>query len=134
MKRFVDVVQYLVVAGTVVVLIALFANEPAPPDVAADAPPTTAADGSPTTAADGEAPVTVDGSAVYSDNCASCHGADGSGGFGPALAGGAVVEAFPDPADQIAVITDGRNGMPDFGGSLSPEEIQAVTDYTRDDL
>jgi mono/diheme cytochrome c family protein len=76
----------------------------------------------------------VDGAAVYSSNCASCHGADGQGLVGPALGGGAVVEAYPDEADQVAVITDGRNGMPDFGDNLSAEEIQAVTDYTRNDL
>jgi len=34
----------------------------------------------------------------------------------------------------VPVITDGRGGMPAFAGQLSPEEIQAVTDYTRDDL
>jgi mono/diheme cytochrome c family protein len=47
---------------------------------------------------------------------------------------GAVVEAFPDAADQVVVITEGRNGMPAFGERLTDEEIQAVTDYTRDDL
>ncbi len=133
MKRFVDVVQYLVLAGTVVFVIALFANEPAPSDGAAVAPAASDADGD-GTGGDGDTPATVDGGAVYDDNCAGCHGGDGSGGVGPALAGGAVVDAFPDPADQIAVITEGRNGMPGFGGSLSAEEIQAVTDYTRDDL
>lgn len=116
MKRFVDIVQYLVLAGTVVVLIALFVNEPTTADEGADPP----------AAATGES--------VYTDNCASCHGADGSGGVGPALGGGAVVAAIPDAADQVVVITDGRNGMPSFDGRLTPEEIQAVTDYTRNDL
>jgi len=134
MKRFVDVVQYLVLAGTVVFVLALFLNEPATPDEAATPPAPSAADQDDDAGDDEDTPVSVDGAAVYSDNCASCHGSDGSGGFGPALAAGAVVDAFPDPADQIAVITDGRNGMPDFGGSLSPEEIQAVTDYTRAEL
>jgi len=116
MKRFVDIVQYLVIAGTAVFLLALFVNEPATPDGTA------------------ASPVATDGAAVFAESCASCHGADGAGGFGPALAGGAVVAAVPDPAEQVAVITDGRGGMPSFEGQLSPEEIQAVTDYTRDDL
>lgn len=114
-KRLVDVVQYLVLAMVVVFVVALFTN-----------------DGSaPSTAATGGA---VSGEAVFASNCASCHGSDGTGGVGPALANGAVVEAFPDAADQVVVITEGRNGMPAFGDRLTAEQIQAVTDYTRDDL
>ena len=36
MKRFVDVVQYLVVAATVVFLLGLFLNEPSTPDGGGD--------------------------------------------------------------------------------------------------
>jgi mono/diheme cytochrome c family protein len=71
------------------------------------------------------------GAQVYADRCAGCHGADGGGGAGPPLADGAVVEAFPDEADQIVVVTDGRGGMPAFGDQLSTEEIAAVVTYTR---
>jgi mono/diheme cytochrome c family protein len=42
-----------------------------------------------------------------------------------------VVTRFPDPAAQIAVVTDGRRGMPSFGGSLSADEIAAIVEYTR---
>lgn len=121
MKRFVDVVQYVVLAGTLVFLLALFLNEPTGPN----------GDGGGGPDAGSTAAV---GATVYVDNCASCHGSTGTGGVGPALGGGAVVESMPDPADQVAVITDGRSGMPAFGGRLSAEEIQAVTDYTREDL
>jgi mono/diheme cytochrome c family protein len=116
-KRLVDVVQYLVVAMAVVFVVALFTNDGSSP--------------APSTAATGGA---VAGDAVFASNCAGCHGADGTGGVGPPLADGAVVEAFPDAADQVVVITEGRNGMPAFGERLTAEEIQAVTDYTRDDL
>ena len=119
MKRFVDVVQYLVVAATVVFLLGLFLNEPSTPDGGCDS------NGSPVAAA---------GATVYADNCAGCHGTTGTGGVGPALGGGAVVAAIPDPADQVVVITQGRGGMPSFDGRLTLEEIQAVTDYTRNDL
>lgn len=111
-KRVVDVVQYLVLAGLVVFVIALFANEPN----------------------EGGGPASGPGAEVFAGNCAGCHGASGGGGVGPALGGGAVVEAYPDPADQIEVITNGRSGMPAFGGDLTPEEIEAVTDYTRNEL
>ena len=74
------------------------------------------------------------GAAVFSDSCATCHGSDGEGGFGPRLAGGRVVDAFPDEADQIAFVTEGQDGMPAFGGRLSPADIAAVVRYTREDL
>jgi len=73
----------------------------------------------------------VDGAAVYADRCASCHGGDGGGGLGPQLSEGRVVENFPDVADQIALVTDGQGGMPAFGSRLTPEEIEAVVDFTR---
>jgi cytochrome c oxidase subunit 2 len=74
------------------------------------------------------------GQSIYSDNCATCHGPDGEGGVGPELGGGAVAEAFPDIEDQIAVIRDGRNGMPAWEGDLTPDEIEAVATYEREEL
>jgi len=115
-KRVVDAVQIVVLVGTVVFVVALFTND---------------GGGGAAPAPDGG----VDGAAVYQDNCAACHGGDGQGLVGPALGGGAVVEAYPDPADQVAVVADGLpNGMPSFGANLTPEELEAVVAYTRDDL
>lgn len=74
------------------------------------------------------------GASIFATRCASCHGSDGGGGFGPALGGGLVAERYPDPADQHAVVTDGLGSMPSFASSLTPEQIQAVVDYTRNDL
>jgi mono/diheme cytochrome c family protein len=45
-----------------------------------------------------------------------------------------VAEAFPDIEDQIAVIRDGRNGMPAWEGDLTPDEIEAVATYEREEL
>lgn len=73
------------------------------------------------------------GATIFATRCASCHGADGGGGFGPALAG-VVVQRFPNEADQIAVVTNGRGSMPSFGDSLTPEQVKAVADYTRTGL
>lgn len=70
---------------------------------------------------------------VYGDRCANCHGASGGGGTGPRLAG-AVVEEYPDPADQAEIVRAGRNAMPAFGGTLSEEMIAAVVRYTREVL
>lgn len=71
------------------------------------------------------------GAEVYADSCDGCHGADGEGGFGPELAGGAVIAKYPDVADQIAVVTDGRGSMPSYADDLTPEDIAAVVAYTR---
>jgi len=92
----------------------------------------------------------VSGSQVYASNCASCHGATGGGGVGPALADGASVQTFPDEAAHIDWVKTGSQpvagkpygatgkiatgGMPGFEGSLSEEEIQAVVQYERDEL
>jgi mono/diheme cytochrome c family protein len=111
------IVEGLVAAAVVVFVVLLFTNDPTPPPaVAAEA----------VAAAGG-----VDGAAFYGQRCAGCHGGDGSGGIGPRLGGGRVVANFPDPQDQIAVVTNGRRGMPAFAERLSAEEIAAVVEYTR---
>lgn len=79
-------------------------------------------------------PVLESGRAVYIRHCSSCHGATGGGGRGRKLSEGKVLEAFPDIADQIAVIADGRSSMPAFSGRLSQEELEAVARFTREVL
>ena len=71
------------------------------------------------------------GKTIFATRCATCHGADGGGGFGPALRGGVVVSDFPNVADQEKVVARGRGSMPSFADSLTPEQIAAVVDYTR---
>ena len=112
-----NIVEGLVAAAVVVFVVLLFTNDPTPPP--AVHPDVVAAAGG------------VDGAAIFGQRCAGCHGGDGSGGIGPRLAGGRVVADFPDPQDQIAVVTNGRGGMPAFGERLSPEEIAAVVESTR---
>jgi mono/diheme cytochrome c family protein len=117
LRRISYIVEALVGVAVVVAVVLLFTNDPEQPPAAP--------------AAVVEAAGGVDGAVVFGANCAGCHGGDGSGGIGPRLAGGRVVARFPDPADQIAVVTDGRGGMPAWGGKLSDEEIAAVVEYTR---
>ncbi len=111
------IVEGLVAAAVVVFVVLLFTNDPTPPP--AVHPDVVAAAGG------------VDGAALFGQRCAGCHGGDGSGGIGPRLAAGRVVANYPDPQDQIAVVTNGRGGMPAFAERLSPEEIAAVVAYTR---
>ena len=74
----------------------------------------------------------VEGRQVWSSACTHCHGTSGGGGRGPSLR--ASVERFPDVAVQIAVVRDGRDGMPSFGGSLTAVQIEAVVRYVREVL
>jgi mono/diheme cytochrome c family protein len=78
-------------------------------------------------------PVLAVGRDVFGARCASCHGSGGGGGTGPRLAG-TVLETYPDVADQALVVTDGRQSMPAFGGTLNNEQIEAVVRYTREVL
>lgn len=90
------------------------------------------------------------GGQIYAESCASCHGATGGGGVGPALAGGAVLETFPERADHLRWVWGGsvgwpdptygtqnkpkQSGMPAFGGTLTPAELLAVVRYEREIL
>jgi len=106
----------------------------------------------------------VIGAAVYTENCAGCHQADGSGvtggGVGQQLNKGHVLATFPDPLEMVHWISfgalggaraDGTYGDPNrpggamnvhtlsaqmsaWGTTLSPEEIAAVTIYVRETL
>jgi mono/diheme cytochrome c family protein len=73
------------------------------------------------------------GRRVWTGECARCHGPAGKGGAGPRLAD-RMVDKFPDPAVEAALIAEGRAGMPPFSSRLSPEEIEAVVRYTREVL
>jgi mono/diheme cytochrome c family protein len=49
-----------------------------------------------------------------------------------------VTRDFPNVADEIAVVTNGRTTpletMPPFGGVLTPTQIRDVVEYTRGQL
>ncbi len=94
----------------------------------------------------GEAAAPSEGALLYQANCASCHGAGGGGGTAPALGG--VTETFPEFSDHVEWVTEGSGpvrgetygannsgpstgGMPDFGGSLSEEQIVLVVCHER---
>jgi len=111
LRRIVDVLEIVVGLVALAFVVMLFANQP---------------DG------DGGGRAST-GASIYRQSCAGCHGASGGGGVGPALAG-QVADRFPDVADQIAVVTEGRGGMPAFGGRLSAEEVEQVVEHTRTDL
>jgi mono/diheme cytochrome c family protein len=80
--------------------------------------------------------------------CLSCHGQNLEGGVGPSLVGIAAGPksenlqqlATDHPDDWIALWIDGtdpavagidRMGMPTFGDTLTPEQIDAIVEYLR---
>ena len=67
------------------------------------------------------------GAAVWSDNCAGCHGANGTGANGgPNLVGNATAL---DPEKVRAQVTNGGGGMPAFKGTLTQKQIADVSAY-----
>ena len=71
------------------------------------------------------------GKAVYDSACLACHGAQGQGGIGNAIAGSVVV--LGDLSNHMAVVAKGVSGtaMQAFGGQLNDVEMAAVLTYQR---
>lgn len=76
------------------------------------------------------------GEDLFASNCTACHGVDATGGTAPALNSQQFLTAAQD--EQIsALIAVGVPGSQmsayslDFGGSLTLEQIEAITTYLR---
>lgn len=93
------------------------------------------------------------GAALYDTNCASCHGAGGGGGIGPAFSSGAIFETWPSFEDHFHWVdlggaayaaqentstygannkTINGNAMPGFGESLTDAELVYIVLHERD--
>ncbi len=74
------------------------------------------------------------GKSVQDRSCLACHGAQGEGGIGNAIARSTVV--LGDLSSHMAVIADGVSGtaMEAFGGQLNDVEPAAVLTYERNAL
>lgn len=70
------------------------------------------------------------GASIYAKNCSACHGANGTGGIGPALAENPHVN-IGDPTAMLTTIVQGRNLMPSWRGQLSASDIASVATYVR---
>jgi cytochrome c6 len=68
--------------------------------------------------------VVIDGSKVFSENCARCHGANGTGERGPDLT---KIDYGKDGVTDA--IFNGGGKMPSFGDKLTSKEISAVADF-----
>ncbi|WP_422843123.1 cytochrome D1 domain-containing protein [Acidovorax sp. M2(2025)] len=73
----------------------------------------------------------IDAAGLFATHCASCHGAQRTGGMGPALLPESLARL--PAAEALRVIGQGRTAtqMPAFAGTLSPAEIQALGAFVR---
>jgi mono/diheme cytochrome c family protein len=97
----------------------------------------------------GENDPLVLGDEIFASSCASCHGASGGGGSGPAFVDGAVVETWPDWRDHVMWVRLGdanwpgetygaqpktktsSSGMPSFAGTLTDQQVAQVVLHER---
>ena len=83
-----------------------------------------------TTACVGRPPEDATGEEIYLQLCSNCHGADLTGGVGPALGPGSNAA---DQTDQYLWVTiqNGRGRMPSFTSSLDDDQITRLIAYLR---
>ena len=67
------------------------------------------------------------GESVYTQQCAGCHGPNGEGGFGPALAGNPLLD---NPHEFDKITHEGRASMPPYP-QISDEELAAVRAFLK---
>ena len=112
-ERFVNAFQMVVVGAAVLTVVLLLTLAPSVAEV--------------------ESPDAAAGATLFQANCSGCHGSDGEGGVGPALAGG--LSRFGSEAELVAFVSTGVPGrMPGFETRLGPDEINAVAHYIWTDL
>jgi cytochrome c oxidase subunit 2 len=71
------------------------------------------------------------GAETYAGACAKCHGPEGEGDIGPALAGNALLQNAEGVED---VVRNGRNRMPPVGKDWGERQMSALTDYLAEGL
>ncbi len=71
------------------------------------------------------------GATVFANRCASCHGRDGRGGFGPSLRGGTFNYRFTD--ERIAQqVRQGGGSMPGFDATnISDQDLAGLIAFIR---
>jgi len=84
----------------------------------------------PTADVSADAATLSNGRDVFVSSCTPCHGERGEGGHG----GGPALSAATNRAAVIRVVTDGRNLMPAFARSLTPEQIRDVSAHVVEGL
>ena len=65
------------------------------------------------------------GKQLYTQACVVCHGEDGKGGHGV----GAPLAGLTDLGATIRTVSSGRNSMPPFSATFTPEQVRDVSAY-----
>ena len=68
------------------------------------------------------------GRAEWQSVCATCHGMEGQGGYGPALANNTIIT---QRSALESIVRNGRNKMPPVGNTWTGEQIDALVRYTK---
>ena len=71
------------------------------------------------------------GQELWEGSCAKCHGAEGEGGYGPRIAGSALVQ---DDQALATLLHNGGIKMPPVGKDWTDEEIAAITTYVKESV
>ena len=71
------------------------------------------------------------GQETFTGACAKCHGPQGEGEIGPALAGNQLLE---DTESIEQVVREGRGKMPPVGRDWSDRQMDALTKYLKEEL
>lgn len=68
---------------------------------------------------------------AWKENCARCHGMDGSGNTpeGRMVKAANLAQSKASPEEMANTIAKGRNKMPSFGQTLSPKVIEGLARY-----
>ncbi len=69
------------------------------------------------------------GSEMWAGVCAKCHGLEGQGGIGPAIAGSATLK---DPESLETLVRNGRRTMPAVGAGWTSEQMDALANYLQE--
>jgi mono/diheme cytochrome c family protein len=68
------------------------------------------------------------GQAEFQGVCATCHGMQGQGGYGPNLSNNPLLT---QPAGLEAIVRNGRNLMPAVGDTWTNGQMQALVKYVK---
>ena len=69
---------------------------------------------------------TKSGKNIFDSQCTTCHGSDGKLGLSGAKD---LTLSTLSHEEKVALITNGKNVMKSFKNDLTPEQIEAVTNY-----
>ena len=68
------------------------------------------------------------GKSEFQGVCATCHGMQGEGGYGPALSSSALIT---QKSSLEQIVRNGRNKMPPVGDSWTDEQVNALLKYAK---